>query len=265
MARIPALLLLLVLLPAPAVARTADCEALAEEAARAEGIPAGLLAAISRVETGRSDGNGAVRAWPWTLNQGGQGSYLDSRAEAEAKLMAVVAGGVTNVDVGCMQLNWKWHAQAFTDASHMMDPYANTAYAARFLRALHDQLGDWDAATRAYHSMDPERGAAYQRKVATVLQGGIALAEAGGAAPPPDTADPGREVGLLRVAATPLVSVADRVAAETVALAVTAEDTGDWANRLKRAEDLGHRAGAHRLVGRQDEVAAIRAAMAELP
>lgn len=147
-----------------------DCEALAEVAARAEGIPPGLLTAIARVESGKRVGT-ATQAWPWTLNQGGAGSYHATRQDALDALAGALATGRTNVDVGCMQLNWRWHAAAFPDAATMIEPAANTSYAARFLRGLHDRHGDWDTAIAHYHSADPARGAAYAQKVDRVLAG----------------------------------------------------------------------------------------------
>jgi hypothetical protein len=169
---------LILSLPAAAMAKTLapDCEAQAAAAGREEGIPDGILPAIARVESAR-DG----RAWPWTLNQGGKGSYHANRDEALERLAGILATGERNVDLGCMQLNWRWHSEAFPDAATMMDPVANTRYAARFLRSLKDRHGDWDSAVAAYHSNQPERGAAYGTKVATARV--QVLAETGAGVP----------------------------------------------------------------------------------
>ncbi|WP_126979222.1 lytic transglycosylase domain-containing protein [Frigidibacter oleivorans] len=154
-----------------------DCEALAEREARALGIPPGLLTAIARVESGRGTGNGQVRAWPWTFNQGGDGGHAPTREAALARIDALVASGVTNVDIGCMQLNWRWHGAAFGGTRAMIAPDANVRYAARFLRELKDRHGTWDAAVAAYHSADTVRGPAYAAKVVAAMQ-------AAGAVPP---------------------------------------------------------------------------------
>lgn len=149
--------------PAGATA-TPDCEDLAEQAARTEGVPEGVLSAIARVESGRSV-QGVFRAWPWTLNQAGVGSYHDSEQSALLTLQQILATGHRNVDIGCMQINLRWHAEAFTDLREMLDPVRNTRYAARFLRELHDRFGDWDEAVMRYHSNDPARGQAYADRV----------------------------------------------------------------------------------------------------
>lgn len=142
----------------------ADCEAMAAQAGAKAGLPDGLLPAIARVESAR---NG--RAWPWTLNQGGAGSYHQSKEDALAALDKILTKGVENVDLGCMQINWRWHSDAFLDAETMLDPFNNTLYAATFLAKLYEKTGDWDSAIGMYHSSDPERGAAYRAKVMAVL------------------------------------------------------------------------------------------------
>jgi hypothetical protein len=156
------ILVLVWILASPVLANAPDCEALAEEAAARHGIPEGVLAAIARTESG-----GGLRssAWPWTLNRAGEGMYLGTEGEALAQLGAILETGHTNVDVGCMQVNWRWHGEAFDSLEQMMDPAANTEYAARFLVDLWRREGTWDAAVQAYHSTDPERGAAYLARV----------------------------------------------------------------------------------------------------
>jgi hypothetical protein len=204
-----------------ATAQTVDCETLAIAAGRAEGLPEGLLPAIARVESGRGTDDGGRRAWAWTLNEGGDGSFYADKASAMEHLNAVVDAGTTNVDVGCMQLNYKWHHKAFPSLEVMMDPVANTAYAARFVKELSKQVGGFEEATKVYHSFDPEKGANYLEKVAA------AQAELG---PLPDTLpemapdsqmaalapDTGVVKGILMVAGVPLFDLAS--AGEAAAL-----------------------------------------------
>ena len=172
-----------------------DCEVLAARAGAEAGVPEGVLAAIARVEAGRGIGGGQRRAWPWTLNQGGDGSFHPDKATALAKAETLIAQGVRNLDLGCMQLNWRWHAAAFTGADEMLDPVANTRYAALFLAELARRNGSWERAVALYHSSDPARGTAYAGKVAAALA--EVLTEAGrpdaaalalAAAPPAQTA-----------------------------------------------------------------------------
>ncbi|MCE6961899.1 transglycosylase SLT domain-containing protein [Cereibacter sphaeroides] len=199
--------LLLLLLGTPALRAAESCEQLAAAAGAEAGIPEGLMPAIARVESGRSGG-----AWPWTLNQGGKGMYFETRDEALAMLRSVVASGVTNIDVGCMQLNWRWHSPAFGSAEEMIDPLRNTRHAARFLVELRQRLGSWEAATAAYHSSDRSRGTAYLAKV-EAARGGVQLADAGGPLPDEATMAAARVQGLLVLAPQPMVALGDGMAA----------------------------------------------------
>ena len=135
-------------------------------AAANRGIPANLLPAISRVESGRLDpATGRVRAWPWTINVEGVGHFFDSKEQAIAEVSALQAKGIRSIDVGCMQVNLMHHAQAFPTLDAAFEPATNAAYAARFLSSLHQKFNDWNLATAAYHSQDPVRGEEYQRLV----------------------------------------------------------------------------------------------------
>ncbi len=201
------ILLTVLLAAASAHAEGVDCAALAERAAAAEGIPPGLMTAIAKTESGRRDRQGNLSPWPWTLNQGGRGSFHETRAAALEHLRELLEEGVTNVDIGCMQINYRWHHAGFASVEAMMDPVGNTRYAARFLRALHDDLGSWDGATAAYHSMDARKGADYLTRVTSLRHRGLQ---------PPDTPAEGaaevsavalRVVGLLALPPQPLVNL----------------------------------------------------------
>jgi phytoene dehydrogenase-like protein len=138
-------------------------------AERGAAIPPHLLAAISRVESGRRDpGTGDWHPWPWTVNAEGEGSFYDTKAQAIAAVQAMQARGVRSIDVGCMQVNLMHHPDAFPNLELAFDPQANAAYAARFLKELFTQTGDWPKAAALYHSATPELGADYQRKVLAV-------------------------------------------------------------------------------------------------
>lgn len=199
-------------LVAPGLAAAQDCARLAAEAGAEAGLPDGLLPAISLVEAGRGTGNGGIAPWPWTLNEGGKGMYFDTREEALAYLAEALARGVTNIDIGCMQLNWKWHSAGFASPEEMIDPVRNTRYAARFMTELHSRLGSWEVAASAYHSTDPERGQRYLEKVMaarssfrfTPEDGGETAAEGGTLL----TAIPTELDGILAHGGSPLIALA---------------------------------------------------------
>ena len=153
-------LLLLLCLASPAQATETLCDRAAEDAALAAGVPVDLMRAITRVETGRKGS-----PWPWTLNIDGESRWFETANDALAAARATLDQGTTHLDVGCFQLNVQWHGQHFADLALMLDPDRNARYAAEFLADLHAELGDWRAATAAFHSRTAERGEAYVTRV----------------------------------------------------------------------------------------------------
>ncbi|MFC1674223.1 murein transglycosylase, partial [Pseudomonadota bacterium] len=120
---------------------------------RGQAIPKGLLHAISMAESGRWNAdNEAIVAWPWTVTTGGQGHFLPNRADAVAFVKSLQADGVENIDVGCMQINLKYHPDAFVSIEHAFDPNANAAYAATFLKERFGVNRSWMQAAGDYHS-----------------------------------------------------------------------------------------------------------------
>ncbi len=141
------------------------------------GVPYDVLLAISVVETGRND-----EPWPWTVNIGGEGHWPESKAEAVVLVDQALQTGLTNVDLGCFQLNLYWHAQAFQSVEDMLDPAKNAAYAAEFLATKYADTGDWSAAAAAYHSATPDYAEQYQ----TRFDEALAALDGGISAPTPD-------------------------------------------------------------------------------
>lgn len=138
------------------------CTEAAARASTATGVPIDVLLAISVVETGRDS-----RPWPWTVNLGGEGHWLASAAAAEALVSKALDQGETNIDLGCFQLNYRWHASAFASVAEMIDPEKNALYAARYLARQHVRTGDWATAAAAYHSATPEHALRYQARFET--------------------------------------------------------------------------------------------------
>lgn len=184
---------------------SALCRAAIAQAEREAGLPARLLAAIGRVESGRPDpaNGGRHGPWPWTINAEGRGSFFPDRAAAIAAVRALQAQGVRSIDIGCMQVNLRHHPQAFASLEEAFDPLANARYAARFLRELEAGRGDWMQAAAHYHSQTPDLAAAYRARVATAWEAersepgapASAVARAPGAASPLPTVSWGRAGG----------------------------------------------------------------------
>lgn len=160
------------------------CDAAAAQAAAESGVPAEVLAAITRTETGRGR-DGVLRPWPWTVNMEGAGRWFDGRAEALDYARRHKARGATSFDVGCFQLNWRWHHENFASLEEMFDPLAGARYAAKFLSDLYREFGDWTLAAGAYHSRTPKYArryrALFETHLAAVRRQGL---ESGGATTP---------------------------------------------------------------------------------
>ena len=166
------------------------------EAQERYGIPDNILLGIGLQEAGTRRG-GALTVWPWAVNAAGEGRLFEDRASAMDWVRERQAAGVRSIDVGCMQINLRWHPDAFQSLEEGFDPRIGADYAARFLLALRKQTGSWALAAGSYHSFTPEKRDIYlaslRKNVAVANQRIEALRRlAGGAAPAP------REVEVAR-------------------------------------------------------------------
>ena len=144
----------------------AGCVASLVQAAARHGVPADLMLALGHAESG----------WKaFAVNSAGTSHFPETEAEAVALVRSEQARGIDSIDVGCGQINLRWHADAFSDLSEAFDPESNAEYAARFLAELNAAHGDWTMAVARYHSSDPEAQRVYLDRVyqrLTVLQDG---------------------------------------------------------------------------------------------
>ncbi|MDF1732108.1 MAG: transglycosylase SLT domain-containing protein [Minwuia sp.] len=158
--------------PAETEARASICRDAALAAERRHNIPSGLLAAVAVVESGRAIHAGAdISAWPWTIHAEGRGRWHDAKSEAVAAVQALKAKGVKNIDVGCMQVNLRYHPEAFDDLEGAFDPATNVEYAATFVKQLFAETRSWSRAISFYHNREPKRANAYRRKVMAAWAG----------------------------------------------------------------------------------------------
>lgn len=129
------------------------CDAAAGRAAARTDVPLDVLLTITRLETGRGQDNAP---WPWAVNHAGDGSWFQSEDAARSFVFSKVKRGVSNIDIGCFQINYRWHADGFRSLDDMFDPDLNAVYAAEFLSQLYREFGNWTDAAGAYHSRTPE-------------------------------------------------------------------------------------------------------------
>jgi len=185
-------LLLLIPLAARADEQGLLCRGAIQAAERSHNIPAHLLMAIGRVESGRREPeSGGFHPWPWTINAEGRGQFFATRAAAIAEVQALQARGVRSIDIGCLQVNLRHHPEAFSSLEQAFDPASNASYAARFLGELQTARGgDWQQAAGAYHSQTPERAEPYRSRVlaAWAEEQGQPHPPIGSTTPPPSAA-----------------------------------------------------------------------------
>ena len=153
-------------------AQAGVCEDEAHTAEQAFGLPANLLVAVGRVESGRRTPDGHMAAWPYAVNAAGEGHFPASADEAIALVRSLQARGIRSIDVGCFQVNLQYHPEAFSSLADAFDPARNAAGAAAFLKSLHHAAPDWNGAIAQYHSADPALGRPYLQQVLASWGGG---------------------------------------------------------------------------------------------
>ncbi|HLW91734.1 MAG TPA: transglycosylase SLT domain-containing protein [Roseiarcus sp.] len=132
-------------------------------AARVNDIPLNVLYAVGLTETGRRG-----RLNPFDMNVDGRAVQSASLAEAIAKFEEERARGAKFIDIGCMQINQRWHGADFRSLGDMFDPAQNVRYAAAFLKQLKAQEGTWTLAVARYNA-GPNNDAAQKKYVCAVI------------------------------------------------------------------------------------------------
>ena len=141
-----------------------ECEAIIKKIESLTDIPTGLLLGIGKAESGRIK-NDEIVIWPWTINHAGKSLFFDNKNQMKKYISKHVKEGDNNLDVGCMQINLKWHKHNFKDIKDMIAIEPNVSYAASFLIQLKSKYGTWEKAIKHYHSSDPVKNKPYLNKV----------------------------------------------------------------------------------------------------
>jgi len=128
-------------------------------------IPKGLLLGIGKTEAGRIIDKKELKVWPWTVNHAGKSLFFDNQKQMKKYVLKHLKKGDNNLDVGCMQINLKWHKHNFKEVNDMISPEPNISYAASFLIQLKNKYGNWNEAIKHYHSSDPIKNKPYLDKV----------------------------------------------------------------------------------------------------
>lgn len=140
-----------------------------QEAARFEKhekIPDYLLQALVYVESGiHFNEDLGYQSWPWAIQAEGKSYFPKNSSDAVEILKKQVEKGNDNFDVGCTQINWKWHQKSFRHLKQAITPRENVRYAVWYLKKLYERHGSWRHAVRHYHSPTKKRQDFYEAKV----------------------------------------------------------------------------------------------------
>lgn len=144
------------------------CERYVSRAARAYGVPIGVLYAVGLTESGKK---GALH--PFAMNIAGQAKFPDTVEKAMREFHDARRRGVRLIDVGCMQINHHYHRENFPSDQAMFDPARNVDYAASFLKSLKQKHKTWAMAVARYHA-GPDNNAAQKQYVCRVIRNMVA-------------------------------------------------------------------------------------------
>ncbi len=145
------------------------CERHIIAAARRYDIPVGVLYAVGLAETGRQ---GSLQ--PYALNVAGRAIFPGSRSAAIEEFRRYYSQGERLIDVGCMQINYKYHGNEFSSMEAMLNPELNVHYAARFLSQLRKSQGSWAMAVARYHA-GADNDTAQKRYICRVISNLVAV------------------------------------------------------------------------------------------
>ena len=148
---------------ATAASANGPCEREMALAARRHGVPLGVLYAVGLSETGRK---GSLN--PYALNIDGRTVLATDLGNAMTRFSEARSKGAKLVDVGCMQINHRYHGDKFSSVEAMFDPARNVDYAARFLKELRTREGNWTMAVARYNA-GPTNTIGQRRYICSVI------------------------------------------------------------------------------------------------
>ncbi len=131
------------------------------------GIPHSLLYAVALTESGKQVTSADIyRPWPWTLNVAGRGYFYNSRLDAWQALIHQLREGERSIDIGLMQVSWRYHHKKLGTPWQALDPYFNLRVGSAILQACFKTRKDWWASVGCYHApQNSNRAGRYRRRV----------------------------------------------------------------------------------------------------
>ena len=104
------------------------------------GVPPIILYGVALQESAKLFGP-HVLPYPWTLNVQRTPKRYETYEAAVAALRGYVMAGITSVDCGLLQVNWRCHHDKLGSFWTALDPYPNIGVGARLLREHFEREG----------------------------------------------------------------------------------------------------------------------------
>jgi len=143
-------------------------------------IPTAILYAVALAESAtkihsRKIKSGLYKPWPWTLNVAGIPRRYPTRKSAYKGLIYFLQQGIKSIDIGIMQINWRYHHKKLGTPWQALEPIHNTRTGARILSDEYKKTGEWKQAIGRYHSpgqkpMQKKRALNYANRVMKHIQ-----------------------------------------------------------------------------------------------
>ena len=140
------------------------CEREIAAAAQRYAVPLAVFYAVGLQETGTRDG-----LQPFAMNIEGRAVASATLADALRAFAVARDRGAKLIDIGCMQINYRYHGDRFGSPEAMFDPARNVDYAAKFLRDLKTREGSWTLAVARYNA-GPNNNPAQRKYVCGVIR-----------------------------------------------------------------------------------------------
>ena len=131
-------------------------------------VPLSVLYAVGLTETGQ-----AGELTPYSMNIDGLSVTAANLQDGVRRFEIAQREGAKLIDIGCMQINYRYHAMNFASLEDMFDPAKNVEYAAGFLQILKSREGSWTMAVARYNA-GPDNDAAQKKYVCVVIANMVA-------------------------------------------------------------------------------------------
>lgn len=134
-----------------------------DSAARSVGLDPTLLYAVALAESAYSASPGKVA--PSCLAIRGNKPYYPQTKQEAIGILDRILPLRKSVDIGCMQINWKWHGDRFDSPEQLLDPVTNINAAATILKDAINSVPNEQTALGIgrYHHWDVSTAEGYQR------------------------------------------------------------------------------------------------------